>query len=1263
MDSNEKQELVVDTPQLDLLQLRDEDEARQVVEEIPQPVSGARSADERSAPAERDGPNEDALDLTFNPFSSVSDISTTAETHNSLYEHREEPMPQPEPERPGGLRPSDDNDGDTVERDVPRYGALSDILEASRSEEPERGPGQISEVTLLDSPPVSPARAPGRTRAPILASRNPTSPSSLSRQLQNVQAFLPTSPQLGFTNPLSNFAAPRISNVTVSGSSFHYPTSRPSTDPFVNAKEARRRSTGTSGETKDRDRARLRMTPHASKSSESDEDAMPPSTISEHTRYPTTSGGKDKVVFASFATLAYPSPSSPPRRLLFVGYENGLQIWDTTHLSEVRELLNRRMPGAVAACSILPTPRLPLRQDSVRDVYAPLRPLLGIVIEEHDASYLLVYSLATHEEIKKLNFSGATVMSIQASSSFIVVSTTSPFSLHILCSRTFNILHTIQTRQLSIFSRPVSLHTPEGSVKTIHSARQDRPHAVFTLSSRLLAFASVSPASESSSISNIYPRMAVPQMPSIQLGSLNVTQADIGNAALKVGGGFLSGMRTLGGMAVAAARGDRSTPSPDPGGLRKFFSRSAPAGSHSIGHERSPSYIHDSGADGASQTKSGSASSVDSVHITILDLQPLLEDRDTGRPELLLNFSSPNSQIVADLKFSEDGTNLSVIPEDGGTVRMYQIKPTSRVLRSTSLDAGPGPRDKVASGPTRRDSSGSIESRPASGEASTMTTSWHLYDLRRGRTSGIIEFTGHSTDGRWVGISTRKRTIHIFATNPYGGKPDDASHTEGRVKNAKEIQPLSTEVRPIVRLRSNPVTSPEQLAIPLAFTFISSSTDSLPTRFLPPQGTFSPPSSVSSSIPSSIPHRRTQSVSPRLQTRPTNYQDILTFDPADGSLSLRRMTITISEVGSSMLASLPIPTGTSISLPGMGFMGRPSASPPKPAGLTSTSAMSEQLATELVAKDATIATWNLMRDSKWNDVKEPLVVTREQQEQRRTFTKSEWLAQAELSTHSRSTHILPGTIYLSHQFSFFALSDDYHALVRRLHFDIPVHKIDVRREVEASAYATGHGESFVSAATTPHAVRAGHSFDEPLASAIYSGLEYSGSSPPIIPMLPNGARPGSFRTAIPIRSVAANLTEGVNEGLGRISRGFRKVRSPRMNPSRTDESVPLEFDEEDEAFLSEHAHDNDNDAMSNSGCGRDSHSVSTPSTNNNMPLPETGPEPADAGWLDDMDAVEETERFDEISAAGLMEEDPPEQLIRVLQKGRSSRKGGRGKGL
>lgn len=268
-----------------------------------------------------------------------------------------------------------------------------------------------------------------------------------------------------------------------------------------------------------------------------------------------------------------------------------------------------------------------------------------------------------------------------------------------------------------------------------------------------------------------------------------------------------------------------------------------------------------------------------------------------------------------------------------------------------------------------------------------------------------------------------------------------------------------------------------------------------------------------------------------------------------------------------------------------------------------------------------------------------------------------WLAQAELSTCSRSPLILPSSIFLSHQFSFFALGEDYHALLRRWHFDIPAVKIEVRREVEASAYTAGQGELFVSAGTSPQDVRLARStLDEPLATAIHSGLNYSGVTPPVIPMLPNGARSGSFKATIPIRSVAAGITEGVTGSLGRLGRGIKKVRSPKLRPQSGESTpglVPLEFDEEDEALVTqdefsrepgnsaEQENDNDStndaDMASNSGGTRDSRSISTPSTNDNAPLAESGSED---GWgPDEVHAVEEAEQFDEISAAGFMDEE------------------------
>ena len=147
----------------------------------------------------------------------------------------------------------------------------------------------------------------------------------------------------------------------------------------MSAKEARRRSTGNFGERdKEKNRTRQKMTPQAPKADDSEEeDILPQTSALRRTRYPSTSGGKDKIVFASFGSLSL-SPAALPRRLLFIGYENGLQIWDTTHVGEVQEVLNRRLSGAVIGCDVLPAPRPSYGSEEV-DTYTDRRPLIGIV--------------------------------------------------------------------------------------------------------------------------------------------------------------------------------------------------------------------------------------------------------------------------------------------------------------------------------------------------------------------------------------------------------------------------------------------------------------------------------------------------------------------------------------------------------------------------------------------------------------------------------------------------------------------------------------------------------------------------------------------------------------------------------------------------------------------------------------------------------------------------------------------------------------------
>lgn len=268
-----------------------------------------------------------------------------------------------------------------------------------------------------------------------------------------------------------------------------------------------------------------------------------------------------------------------------------------------------------------------------------------------------------------------------------------------------------------------------------------------------------------------------------------------------------------------------------------------------------------------------------------------------------------------------------------------------------------------------------------------------------------------------------------------------------------------------------------------------------------------------------------------------------------------------------------------------------------------------------------------------------------------------WLSQAELSTGSRLPNIRPRSIYLWHQFSFYAFGEDYHALIRSYKLDVPATKVEVRKEVEISAYSTGVGESFVHGGASPMDIRqVSSSFDGPLASAMSASLgEYANPSPPILPMLPNGAPGARFRNPIPIRNVAAGITDGVSEGLGRLKREIGKVRSPKLIPRPEQGTgplpawVPLEFDEEDEDFLlagqrrephDDHL-DDGADNMSRS-TSRDGASIPTPSSNHEdlfedmqAPIHRSVLE-EDRGWSrEDRQAIEEAEHFYDISLSAL----------------------------
>ncbi|KAF9037221.1 hypothetical protein BJ165DRAFT_1375558 [Panaeolus papilionaceus] len=779
-----------------------------------------------------------------------------------------------------------------------------------------------------------------------------------------------------------------------------------------------------------------------------------------------------------------------------------------------------------------------------------------------------------------------------------------------------------------------------------------------------------------------------------------VTQRELGSAAVKVGESVLGGMKFLGGKAVEAlssagvASGVGSGAGVGGGiGGSGRVSRSAPDDEYPredvLQRMRERERRVSGGGGGGVTGQAGSVGSEASgspnprittiapetrtrvergSYVAVVDLWALLLTSKAisssfaispppstttmiPTPTKVAEFLVSRSQLISGLKFTPDGTSVAAILADGHFVRMFKLNPVPRRLASSFAEDDKASTHEYTAGST------------------------HVYNLRRGRTYASIEGCEVARDGRWTAIATNHRTVHLFATNPYGGPSDVGSHYEGRVKNVEQVQFPLTELNPVARLRpksSSTTSEVETRSVPLAFTLLTPSDLSSSPNLLPTSQR-----SSSQSRHSIDPNTSPLLASPKSTKKTTNFQDILLFDPLDSTLSLYRLTVDKHFPRESGIAASVHALGvTSISLPGLGAAGKlTSSSPSKGLGIMGTGAggggaisrtsssstnrdnkdrgtEGKDVALELSVKESVIATWALaQRGREWVEVKKDLGGMRIRRDER-GGRGGDWLAEAEITTCSKSTRVLPRSLYLSHQFSFYTLGEDYHALIRRLHLDIIGSKIEVRTTVSINTYASPPASgAFMEDFSSPRDIRRLSSttglsppsfdFDEPLANAI-SGSFDNTNIPAILPMFPNGVpgstKPKSFRNSIPIRTMTG-IGDGVSEGIGRLRSQMGRGNGGTRVHAGAHGQVPLEFDEEDEDFL--------DPALTRDG-GMDiappsnphSHSQDATSDFMNADVVGTVDEEIFQGWeAQDPDAIEEVEGFHHISPSRYARDD------------------------
>lgn len=86
----------------------------------------------------------------------------------------------------------------------------------------------------------------------------------------------------------------------------------------------------------------------------------------------------------------------------------------------------------------------------------------------------------------------------------------------------------------------------------------------------------------------------------------------------------------------------------------------------------------------------------------------------------------------------------------------------------------------------------------------------HLYSLSRGITDAQVVDCQFSVDSTWCAITTARGTTHVYAINPYGGKPEISGHVHGKVNNpvyhplmanSSKSKPKATTLSSVVRIK------------------------------------------------------------------------------------------------------------------------------------------------------------------------------------------------------------------------------------------------------------------------------------------------------------------------------------------------------------------------------------------------------------------------------------------------------------------------------
>ncbi|KAI7871060.1 hypothetical protein BDF14DRAFT_1330210 [Spinellus fusiger] len=285
---------------------------------------------------------------------------------------------------------------------------------------------------------------------------------------------------------------------------------------------------------------------------------------------------------------------------------------------------------------------------------------------------------------------------------------------------------------------------------------------VFTLGTRLIAYATNGPVSNSDPVMSTFHHGI-----GTSLGVLN-GEKDVKGAAKDIAKEMVNGMKTLSGigyqtLSTYLSKPPQEAPFPvlrpnisPPLRQEEKSSLSSIASTNSNANSNSNSNSN-TNSNSNSNTNSNSNSNTINTNtintagvlkktapsgmIMIRDLHKLSSARSLSG-STLAHFR-PHLHAITCLTFNAAGTLVMSVSKQGRTFHIFSILPSGRHVGNAA----------------------------------------HLYSLSRGYTDAQVEDCQFSLDSMWCVISTARGTAHVYAINPYGGKPEITGHVSGRVNN------------------------------------------------------------------------------------------------------------------------------------------------------------------------------------------------------------------------------------------------------------------------------------------------------------------------------------------------------------------------------------------------------------------------------------------------------------------------------------------------